>query len=128
MSDSKPALRARLRAELKALPARDHASASAELCTRVRASAVWQSAHTVLLFFPVASEPDIVNPVAMTFDERGRAWITESLEYPRASAGPGRSNCMRETRVKVNGWPHGGVSRRRPVARDHPILVPLATA
>ncbi len=43
----------------------------------------------------VASEPDIVNPVAMTFDERGRAWITESLEYPRQSAGPGRD------RIKV---------------------------
>jgi len=27
----------------------------------------------------VASEPDIVNPVAMTIDERGRFWITESL-------------------------------------------------
>jgi putative heme-binding domain-containing protein len=38
----------------------------------------------------VASEPDIVNPVAMTFDERGRIWITESLDYPRQSAGPGR--------------------------------------
>ena len=38
----------------------------------------------------VATEPDIVNPVAMTFDERGRAWITESLEYPRHQAGPGR--------------------------------------
>ena len=43
----------------------------------------------------VASEPDIVNPVAMTFDERGRIWITESLEYPRRGAGPGRD------RVKV---------------------------
>ncbi len=43
----------------------------------------------------VAAEPDIVNPVAMTFDERGRIWITESLEYPRRSAGPGRD------RVKV---------------------------
>ncbi len=43
----------------------------------------------------VASEPDIVNPVAMTFDERGRIWITESLEYPRMSAGPGRD------RIKV---------------------------
>jgi putative heme-binding domain-containing protein len=43
----------------------------------------------------VASEPDIVNPVAMTFDERGRIWITESLEYPRAQAGPGRD------RIKV---------------------------
>ena len=37
----------------------------------------------------VAAEPNIVNPVAMTFDERGRIWITESLEYPRKSAGPG---------------------------------------
>ncbi len=43
----------------------------------------------------VAAEPDIVNPVAMTFDERGRIWITESLEYPRRQPGPGRD------RVKV---------------------------
>jgi putative heme-binding domain-containing protein len=38
----------------------------------------------------VASEPDIVNPVAMTFDDRGRIWITESVEYPRQEAGVGR--------------------------------------
>jgi putative membrane-bound dehydrogenase-like protein len=38
----------------------------------------------------VASEPDVVNPIAMTFDERGRIWITESVEYPRSSAGPGK--------------------------------------
>lgn len=38
----------------------------------------------------VASEPQIVNPVAMTFDEKGRIWITESLEYPRRSPGPGK--------------------------------------
>jgi putative membrane-bound dehydrogenase-like protein len=43
----------------------------------------------------VAAEPDIVNPVAMTFDERGRIWITESIEYPRSSAGPGND------RIKV---------------------------
>jgi putative membrane-bound dehydrogenase-like protein len=43
----------------------------------------------------VVAEPDIVNPVAMTFDERGRIWITESLEYPRKSPGPGQD------RVKV---------------------------
>lgn len=43
----------------------------------------------------VVSEPDIVNPVAMTIDERGRFWITESLEYPRRSAGKGRD------RIKV---------------------------
>ena len=43
----------------------------------------------------VAGEPDIVNPVAMTIDERGRFWITESMEYPRKSAGPGKD------RVKI---------------------------
>lgn len=43
----------------------------------------------------VASEPDIVNPVAMTLDEKGRFWITESFEYPRREPGPGRD------RVKV---------------------------
>ncbi|MSQ93330.1 MAG: c-type cytochrome [Gemmataceae bacterium] len=43
----------------------------------------------------VAAEPDIVNPVAMTFDERGRIWITESIEYPKRAAGPGKD------RVKV---------------------------
>ncbi|WP_169972954.1 PVC-type heme-binding CxxCH protein [Tautonia rosea] len=43
----------------------------------------------------VASEPDLVNPVAMTFDERGRIWVTESLEYPRREPGPGRD------RVKI---------------------------
>ena len=39
----------------------------------------------------VAAEPDIVNPIAMSFDDRGRIWITESVEYPRKSAGLGRS-------------------------------------
>jgi putative membrane-bound dehydrogenase-like protein len=43
----------------------------------------------------VASEPDLVNPVAMTFDELGRIWVTESLEYPRREPGPGRD------RVKI---------------------------
>jgi glucose/arabinose dehydrogenase len=38
----------------------------------------------------VAAEPDLVNPVAMTFDERGRIWVTESFEYPRREPGPGR--------------------------------------
>ncbi len=43
----------------------------------------------------VASEPDLLNPVAMTFDEQGRIWVTESFEYPRHEPGPGRD------RIKV---------------------------
>jgi glucose/arabinose dehydrogenase/mono/diheme cytochrome c family protein len=42
-----------------------------------------------------ACEPDVVNPTAMTFDERGRIWVCESLEYPRRSPGPGKD------RVKI---------------------------
>src|SRR5256885_2866373 len=29
-----------------------------------------------------ASEPDVINPVAMTWDERGRLWVLELYEYP----------------------------------------------
>jgi putative heme-binding domain-containing protein len=43
----------------------------------------------------VAAEPDIVNPIALSFDDRGRIWITESVEYPRKPAGVGRD------RVKI---------------------------
>ncbi|NBU73576.1 MAG: dehydrogenase, partial [Bacteroidetes bacterium] len=43
----------------------------------------------------VASEPMIVNPVAMCFDEKGRIWITESIEYPRSEPGLGKD------RIKV---------------------------
>ena len=37
-----------------------------------------------------ACEPDVVNPTAMTFDDRGRIWVCESFEYPRREPGPGR--------------------------------------
>lgn len=43
----------------------------------------------------VAAEPQVVNPVAMCFDNQGRIWVTESFEYPRRQAGPGRD------RIKV---------------------------
>ena len=29
-----------------------------------------------------ASEPDIVNPMTMAFDERGRLWVVETVDYP----------------------------------------------
>ena len=29
-----------------------------------------------------ASEPDVINPVAMTWDDRGRLWVVELYEYP----------------------------------------------
>jgi putative membrane-bound dehydrogenase-like protein len=30
-----------------------------------------------------AAEPDIINPIAFTVDERGRLWVVECYEYPR---------------------------------------------
>ncbi len=35
--------------------------------------------YTLSLF---ASEPDIINPIAMNWDERGRLWILETVDYP----------------------------------------------
>jgi putative heme-binding domain-containing protein len=51
----------------------------------------------------VAAEPDIVNPVAMTFDERGRIWITESIEYPKHAAGPGKDRVKLLESTKGDG-------------------------
>ena len=29
-----------------------------------------------------ASEPDIIKPITFTFDERGRLWVVEAMDYP----------------------------------------------
>ena len=34
-----------------------------------------------------ASEPDIVNPIALAWDERGRLWVVESTNYPHDHVG-----------------------------------------
>ena len=34
-----------------------------------------------------AAEPDIVNPIALAWDERGRLWVTESTNYPHDHVG-----------------------------------------
>ena len=45
-----------------------------------------------------ASEPEVVNPVAMTWDERGRLWVLELYEYPKGAPA---------------GWPSRVISARR---------------
>src|SRR5260370_23494063 len=30
-----------------------------------------------------AAEPDIINPISFTVDERGRLWVVECYEYPK---------------------------------------------
>ena len=44
-----------------------------------------------------ASEPEVVNPVAMSWDERGRLWVVELYEYPLGSR-PGEKG---RDRVKI---------------------------
>lgn len=45
-----------------------------------------------------AAEPDIINPIAMSWDERGRLWVIETVDYPntlRGSEGTG------DDRIKI---------------------------
>src|SRR6266702_7490576 len=44
-----------------------------------------------------AAEPDIINPVAMTWDDRGRLWVLELYEYPLGA--PAGAN--RRDRIKI---------------------------
>src|SRR5688572_7031780 len=38
----------------------------------------------------VASEPDVVDPVAMAFDEKGRLFVAEMRGYPNGGVGTGQ--------------------------------------
>lgn len=44
-----------------------------------------------------ASEPDIVNPMFLNWDERGRLWIVESVDYPNEVRADGGGN----DRIKI---------------------------
>lgn len=39
-----------------------------------------------------ASEPQLAKPVAMTWDERGRLWLAETVDYPNDMQPPGQGN------------------------------------
>src|SRR5688500_14657424 len=40
----------------------------------------------------VASEPDVIDPVAMAFDERGRLFVCEMRGYPNGGVATGQEN------------------------------------
>ncbi len=43
----------------------------------------------------IASEPNLVQPIAMTFDDRGRLWVIEGRTYPeRAREGEGKDRVL----------------------------------
>ncbi|MEX1182033.1 MAG: PVC-type heme-binding CxxCH protein [Gemmatimonadota bacterium] len=39
-----------------------------------------------------AAEPEVVNPIAMTWDERGRLWVVETVDYPNNIVPDGEGN------------------------------------
>src|SRR5439155_14119120 len=44
-----------------------------------------------------AAEPQVINPIAMTVDEKGRVWVVESFEYPKRTA----KGKMPRDRIKI---------------------------
>jgi 5-formyltetrahydrofolate cyclo-ligase len=107
--ERKASLRQQLRAELKAIAPVAWAIASADLCTRIRAASVWQSARAVLLFFPVPSEPDIAPLLADALD------AGKLLALPRFNAA---TNAYEAVRVidPVRELATGPFQVREPVA------------
>lgn len=70
---------------LSAAPGKQLTGAYAPAASAALSPADSEKAFTVPPGFAVklfASEPDVVNPVAMTWDERGRLWVVELYEYP----------------------------------------------
>lgn len=70
-------------------PGRQLAGQHAPAATPALSPAEAQARFTVPEGFDVrlfASEPEVVNPVAMTWDERGRLWVVELYEYPLGAA------------------------------------------
>ena len=46
-----------------------------------------------------AGEPDVHQPIAFCFDDRGRLWVVEAYIYPRRNPRPARSSREREART-----------------------------
>ena len=70
-----------------------------------------------------ASEPDIVKPIAFSFDERGRLWVIETMDYPNEvlNGEPGRrpdQDPRGHQRRRPRGQVHG--VRRSPQHPDEP--------
>ncbi len=55
----KLALRAEMRAKLKAMSVEERAAASLQACARLEQQAVWQKAQSILFYAPLPEEPDI---------------------------------------------------------------------
>src|SRR5258706_4719160 len=70
-----------LQAQAKEDPAKPYAGSAAPALAPEEAQKHFKvpPGFEVRLF---AAEPDVINPVAMSFDEKGRLWALEAYEYP----------------------------------------------
>ena len=71
----------------------------------------------------VASEPDIHKPLNMAFDDRGRLWVTDTLEYPFAA--PPTRKARDTVKILEDFGPDGRARKVRTFADDLNIPIGL---
>ncbi len=74
-----------------------------------------------------AAEPDVVNPVAMTVDEKGRVWVIECFEYPKRTP---KGKMPRDRIVILEDTKGTGVCDKRTVfaeGKDFPVSFDMAS-
>ncbi len=74
-----------------------------------------------------AAEPMVVNPIAMTVDERGRVWCIECFEYPKRTA---KGKMPRDRIVILEDTDGDGVADKRTVfaeGKDFPVPFDMAS-
>lgn len=68
-----------------------------------------------------AAEPLMVNPIAMTIDEKGRVWIIESFEYPKRTP---KGKAPRDRIIILEDTDGDGIADKRTVfaeGKDFPV-------
>jgi putative membrane-bound dehydrogenase-like protein len=74
-----------------------------------------------------AAEPMVINPIAMTVDEKGRVWVIESFEYPRRTP---KGRMPRDRIVILEDTDGDGVADKRTVfaeGKDFPVPFDMAS-
>src|SRR5579859_6305445 len=74
-----------------------------------------------------AGEPQVVNPVAFTIDEKGRVWVIECFEYPSRTP---KGKAPRDRIVILEDTDGDGVCDKRTVfaeGKDFPVPFDLAS-
>ncbi|HEX5272442.1 MAG TPA: PVC-type heme-binding CxxCH protein, partial [Gemmataceae bacterium] len=74
-----------------------------------------------------AAEPMVVNPIAMTVDEKGRVWVVECFEYPKRTA---KGKMPRDRIVILEDTDGDGVADKRTVfaeGKDFPVPFDMAS-